>query len=377
MNGQKYTGHSTWARWPKQLSGEAVYQPSDTLSLSPSSLNTYMQCPRKFFYQKTLGLRGESSEEASMGTLIHRLMEVFNKTLNSPQDHTLDRLMGWVETLFAPENFSTLPPLNPENRDIHQQGSLPEAFQNKDLLPLKNLTLLARSELKDRVVSALEDLSAKGYFQKPFLSIHSEYGFGPDAKITGLENCSFSARVDAIIQRSASLWEIVDYKFYGPNQFKILEEDKLKKRLLSALEPLPEGNLSHSERFKMTEASPRDQQLILYYCLSQETLEFKGKVDQVSLQIIRPPFPNQPQQGSIHIGISRDEIERGLPQWKADLQRYVIDPIRTQDTFDVNPGRHCQYCSYVSICETTQGFKDPDEGDIPSEETILEGGQRA
>ncbi|MBY0404575.1 MAG: PD-(D/E)XK nuclease family protein, partial [Cyanobacteria bacterium] len=158
ISGQKYTGHSPWASWPKQLSTEAVYQPADTLSLSPSSLNTYMQCPRKFFYQKTLGLRGESSEEASMGTLIHRLMEVFNKTLNSPQDHTLERLMACVETLFSPENFSTHPPVNPENRGTHQQQNLPEAFQDKDLLPLKNLTLLARSELKYRVVSALQDL---------------------------------------------------------------------------------------------------------------------------------------------------------------------------------------------------------------------------
>ncbi|MBY0402630.1 MAG: PD-(D/E)XK nuclease family protein, partial [Cyanobacteria bacterium] len=120
---------------------------------------------------------------------------------------------------------------------------------------------------------------------------------------------------------------------------------------------------------------PRDQQLILYYCLSQEIPEFKGKVDQVTLQIIRPPFPNQPQQGSISISISKEEIEEGLTQWKADLQRYVIEPIRTQETFEVNPGRHCQYCSYVSICETTQGFKDTEEGDISLEEMILDGSQ--
>ena len=45
--------------------------------LSPSRLNDYLACPRKFFYLKVLGIDVEESnwDSANFGTIIHGLLE--------------------------------------------------------------------------------------------------------------------------------------------------------------------------------------------------------------------------------------------------------------------------------------------------------------
>ncbi len=45
--------------------------------LSPTAVNTYLQCPRKFFFQNVLRIPSAKNVSASMGTAIHKALEVY------------------------------------------------------------------------------------------------------------------------------------------------------------------------------------------------------------------------------------------------------------------------------------------------------------
>ncbi len=50
---------------------------ADTYILSPTALNTYLTCPRKFFYQNLIRLPQAKRPSAAMGTAIHKALELF------------------------------------------------------------------------------------------------------------------------------------------------------------------------------------------------------------------------------------------------------------------------------------------------------------
>jgi RecB family exonuclease len=56
---------------------EEIQERVDNLVLSPSRLNDYLECPRKFFYVKVLGIDVEDSnwDNANFGTVIHKILE--------------------------------------------------------------------------------------------------------------------------------------------------------------------------------------------------------------------------------------------------------------------------------------------------------------
>ena len=56
---------------------EEIKERVDNITLSPSRLNDYLECPRKFFYVKVLGIDVEDSnwDNANFGTVIHKILE--------------------------------------------------------------------------------------------------------------------------------------------------------------------------------------------------------------------------------------------------------------------------------------------------------------
>jgi len=57
-------------------------------SLSPSSIDLYQQCPRRFYYEKVVGHYSPSGPEALLGTFVHAILE---ELMDHPSDQrTLD-----------------------------------------------------------------------------------------------------------------------------------------------------------------------------------------------------------------------------------------------------------------------------------------------
>jgi len=57
-------------------------------SLSPSSIDLYQQCPRRFYFEKVVGEYSPSGPEALLGTFVHAILEELMG--NPPEKRTLD-----------------------------------------------------------------------------------------------------------------------------------------------------------------------------------------------------------------------------------------------------------------------------------------------
>lgn len=309
------------------------------LCLSPTAIRHFIQCPRQYYYKYCLHLPEpeDTTHPMSLGLLIHSLMEVFNRGVANGAPHTATRLQNLAMRLFQwTENENVLD-------DWEKEG-----FSLKTLTRLQQLDRVSQDDLARRVMASLEDLERKGYFEQPVCSIHAEHTLS--GEIPGIEGCTFHAKLDAMIERSPGVWEIIDYKFYGPHQFDQKKPETREAHLAHVLSPIDPQAATHAERFPAT-GKQRDYQLPLYYGLSQQDETYRGKVTAVTLQILRPAFPDDPAQGAIPISFPLDSLQENRETFLADLQRFIVDPIRQATVFETNVGRHCQHCAYRWVCD--------------------------
>ena len=77
-------------------------------SLSASSINSYLSCPRRFFFEKLIGLAGEDPEVFVYGSLLHDVMAQLNKLPSSQRNlqvalRLLDEAAGrWSQEFGSP-----------------------------------------------------------------------------------------------------------------------------------------------------------------------------------------------------------------------------------------------------------------------------------
>jgi hypothetical protein len=320
---KKYGGTGDWAALTKSPE-TPLFSASEKLRLSPSALSSYYRCPRQFYYSSVLRLSSESGPQAQLGILVHRVMEAFNKGFAAGEfaTYSLENLLNILDSLFSPD-------WNPAEK------TLPE---------LESLTQMARLELYNKLRQSFEDIAQKGYFNRSVQTVEAEKSIQINTEqnpvtMLGLEQCELVAKLDALIQ----------------------DDGKMAESLLHALTPLDSDAKSHSERFKSTESKPRDPQLPFYYWLSQQDEALKGKVRQVSLQLIRPPFPDNPAQGAIALTLDPSRIEEGLAGWIADLKKYVVEPSLSASVFEaVTNKQTCGSCSYAAVCNARSEANDGD-----------------
>ena len=345
---EKYRGNGAWAALTKPPE-TPLFTASEKLRLSPSALSSYYRCPRQFYYSSVLRLSSESGPHAQLGILVHRVMEAFNKGFVSGEleTYSLANLLAVLDRLFFPDDNST----------------------GKRLPELESLTQMAQLELHAKLRQSFEDMAAKGYFNRSVQTIEAEKAIQINTElnpisISGLEQCELVAKLDALIQDENGQWDIVDYKYYGPNRYKgkTPSDGKMAESLLHALTPLDPDAKSHADRFKSTESKPRDPQLPFYYLLSQQEPELKGKIRQVSLQLIRPPFPDNPAQGAIALTLEPSRIEESLADWILDLRQYVVEPALSANVFEAVPNQQtCGSCSYAAVCDARSKSSETDD----------------
>jgi ATP-dependent exoDNAse (exonuclease V) beta subunit len=335
----RYVGLSAWANLQKE-SPAPLFDTHEIVSLNASSMKTYMACPRQFYYRHVLRLPQPGSEAASLGSLIHRVMEVFN-TQATTKPYTAERLKTLAEAMFLFQD------------DLDAFFAI--GFQEDDLQTLRKLSPLSVEALRQRLLKSIHDLERKGYFERyrQPRQVQPEKRL-EDFKLEGIERCRFSGTVDALVQLADGRWDILDYKTF--RSAYSVGVDTCQKRFQETLDPLPEDeDLTHAERFasKMSGTYPKDYQLPLYYLACQQDPAYRGQLDSVALQIVRPGFADNPAQGAIRLEIPAEAIETNKQQLIEDIQRYIVDPILDSEAFQTNPNRMaCGSCGYYGICDS-------------------------
>lgn len=334
----RYTGTSDWAKLSRQES-EALFEPQETLTISASSIKTFMQCPRQFYYKHLLRLPQPSSDVAALGTLIHRVMEVFNRQAGKIP-YNAASLARIAEGMFC--------------FDTDEDTFLAAGFEPRDKQSLSRLSPLGLSQLRQRLLASIEDLSEKGYFDRygSLRRIYPERTLEGIA-LPGIDRVRFRGAMDAVIELADGSVEILDYKTFRSAYGAGL--DTCDKRFLETLEPLPDDEeLTHGERFgdKLSAAYPTDYQLPLYYMACQQDPEIGRKLSAVALQIIRPAFPENPHQGAIRLVLNAAQIEAQKARIIEDINHYIVIPMMESEAFEPNPSpMGCSGCAYYGICE--------------------------
>lgn len=338
----RYLGRSAWAALQRQ-SAEPLFSPHEEAYLSASSIKTYMACPRQFYYRHMLRLPTPGSEAATLGTLIHKLMEVFNQQAMAGKPYMAMRLRELADCLFSYET--------------DEAACLENGFDEKDILVLKRLNPLSRNGLKQRLLDSIDDLEAKGYFERyaDFKRIEAEKTIDA-VRLPGIDRLKISGSMDAVIQTADGHWEIIDYKTF--KAYAAVGLDTCDKHFQSTLDPVPDAEgLSHGERFaaKLNPAYPKDYQLPLYYLGCNEDPKFRNQIKSVAVQVVRPQFSDNPNQGAIRLEMTAADIEVKKEQMLSDIRRYIVEPILEASAFEKNPGSVCGACGYYGICDADIG----------------------
>jgi hypothetical protein len=344
-------GQMNWADLPASAE-RPVFEANEYLSLSASSVKTYMVCPRQFFYQHLLVLpQPKTIDYGQLGKLLHRLMEVFNQQANRGEvAYTGENLLTYCKYLFS----------EPEN----PQAFYHAGFTDTDREQLAIIPVLARYWMQEHLEASIQDLIQKGYFDRygSMQQIHAEYALR-QAEIPELPGCQWKGSVDACIQLQNNQWELIDYKTALSAYTTGL--DTCDKQFAKLLDPLAEDPLEcdHTTLFfsRLQRNYPRDYQLLLYYWILSNQTEFSGALAGISLQMVRPAFSDNPTQGSIRLSISAAHIEANQATLLNDLNHAIITPIREALTFPVNPEgmgiSHCDPCPYQAICDGKAGLQ--------------------
>lgn len=319
----------TWSRYSASEPA-LIVSDRESITVTPSSVETFLDCPRKFFYQNLLQLReNKTGPQAAMGTLIHRILEVFNR--NFQQDYRAERLQQLTRQLFRYE----------------QEWSALEAlgFQKRDIALIKELSRLQRHRVEEQILLAFADLRAKGYFETPFESLMVEERLEL-APIETLEGLHLHGRADLIREKPDGMLEIIDYKT-SRQKYNYVKTETNMRPLLNALKSLKQ---------EAAGAEPREYQLPLYWLMAQSDPRFENQHIQASIQLVRPSVPQRGAGGCGILTLTHAELEQARENLIKLLQEGILEPIKESHHFETSGSKslHCRNCAYIHLCEGPQ-----------------------
>jgi superfamily I DNA/RNA helicase/RecB family exonuclease len=102
---------------PPTDGGPPLY-PDGTLQLSASQLETYEDCPLRYFYEYTLRVRGDSNVYAELGSLVHEVLAAFLDPDADDVDYSLDGLRHVGERLWRDDLARYRPQVEEARRDF-------------------------------------------------------------------------------------------------------------------------------------------------------------------------------------------------------------------------------------------------------------------
>ncbi|MBP5396328.1 MAG: PD-(D/E)XK nuclease family protein [Bacteroidales bacterium] len=284
-----------------------LQQRIESMTLSASSLNCYLECPLRFCLQHLMKLQApsEASEEIGanvMGSVMHKILE--RRLAPDRTDLSTVRLEKELVETFCDNTVTGLHLHEDEIR--HEKNRLVLELCQRYLT--RYLTL-CRKELQG-------DTPA-------YSVIRTEQRFESRLPVAGGNGIRFSGCIDRVDALPNGEHRIVDYKtgFVNPASLKIKE-----------MESIVDGR--HKEAL----------QLMLYLLAAQET----GPQNGWSGEII--PLQHPEQSLRLQIGnrtvFNADDFE-SFAAIISDLLAEMANPERS---FEAKPDAHCTFCDYSGFC---------------------------
>lgn len=308
------------------LDNQSVVNDSDVLKLNPSAINTFLSCPRKYYYKNLLSLKEPSVFAASYGSVVHAVFEVLNRRFLD--NFTKDTALALCDVLL--------------NAQEEPQKALAAGFKQIDIDLVEASTKLDIEEMKTNFKDAIEDFSMSGGFDEPPLSAVCEKSF--TFTLEELPNVVFNGRIDAILSDKDGKYCVVDYKT-GLNKTNSLSyaisENGVNFMTKTGKEP------SNSDTLKKS----YDYQIPLYYlaCQNSEDLaEFKDKISQLGLVYVRPKSKDG---GCDEDFVDAEKIEFYKDKIIQNLKETVIDKIVNETEFKPAKSYSCANCGYKFLCD--------------------------
>ena len=305
---------------------ETVIKPDDILRLNASAINTYLKCPRKYYYKNLLNLKEPYTFAASYGSIVHAVFQVLNTKYTD--NYTKDTATELANILFD----------SAKNEDRAKQAG----FSDTDIELVKAASELSLSEMKNNFYDAVADFDYSGGFDHPPVNAVCEKSFF--FTLDELPNVSFDGRIDAIITDSDGQTSVIDYKT-GKDKTNTLDyavsEYGVNFKLKTGKDPSNIENLQKAY----------DYQIPLYYLAiqnSRDLEEFKDRISQLGLVYIRPKSKDN---GCNEDFISADRLEQYKDKIIQNLKETVIDKILSETDFKPEKSWDCDNCAYKYLCD--------------------------
>lgn len=305
-----------------------VLNTDDKLTLSASSINRFLGCPRRFYYTKLLGLKTTSSFTASYGTSVHAIFElVMTKYLNQ---FSKDIFIHLGNILF----------------DVKQsrKTAIEAGFDKEKIVEeIEKLSDLDIEEMRTDFLSAMDNLELSGYFEEKPLSADCEKSF--NFTLEEIPNVTFNGFIDGII-RYENGWQLIDYKTSANKPSLSYLFSKNGVNFLSE----KQGKYSNSK------IELYDYQLPLYYlaCLNSADLsEYKANLDEVGYLYVRPN--NDKNGASWKDSVKVAQIKEFVAQIADNIKTTVVDKIYEKTKFESKYDTFkCKYCDFREYCEKNE-----------------------
>lgn len=276
----------------------------DRLSLSATSLRTFLECPRKFFYRYLLSVKMKETFRASLGTFLHAILEIFHR-----RHSTLDPKLAKAY-----------------ERELHEivDSHFSETREHFPSLTEADTALAIARQLVPAYV-AEECGRAEG---RKVIAVEERIAF----EIAGQ---TIEAKIDRVDQGPQGI-EIVDYKTTPDPKAKL--ETALKREFL------PEDDEKQATNF----------QLPLYWFALDRRRSISASA--LTVYYLRRDTPDGPALKRARLAIAREPGAKSVTEKELDLafNRIVatIGRIREGD-FRPDPAEPAQCrdrCEFYDIC---------------------------
>ena len=316
--------------------GETPKKVSKRFTLSPSALNTYIQCPRQFYLQYVEGLRSPEQtlaifESKEIGLFVHTMMEkIYKEVFQCPNNLTPIKIGAVaLENLDADEAHLTqllkeaYDILNAKNHTSYQY----DQHTAENLVILKLVHKILKHDIEDAKkglqIMALEH---PGYYNTDIVIDEK----GTTAKI----------QVGGIIDRldiCDGTMRVVDYKTGGYNKDKL--DIKLDKLVSDPAQHYVLQTLIYAEAVAQKGISEKPLQPNLFFTQSKlkNTAVTMGGAPMADYNLLRPDTP----------------LQKGIPTL---IGNKIQEALTTTDFPQCKEGDCKSYCPFLDICAREAGF---------------------
>ena len=282
--------------------------------LSASTLQSYLACPAKFYYQFVEGLKAEeevaeSLDAGSLGTVFHQAMQSLYRGLNPVTAADIERMLKdrqGLKDLVRRLIMETMRTIDVSGRDLVMEAVI--------------LEYVVRTLQHDRQL-----LLSSGSPGFRILGLERRL----ECRFEGFRIKGFADRIDAYLGNEV---RIVDYKTGKVEDNDILITDANATAVVDKL-----FGPSNAGRPKIA------LQLFLYGLLAQNYPELKGRPVVNSIysasRMFTDPLPDCPQSGEF-VRLTRDRLK--------ELLKEMVDPaVPFRRTGELST---CEYCDFKMIC---------------------------